>query len=416
MLPGEGAIGYQAKREPDDLQGILRRIDGRGYKAYKDIEGAYDFGRFALHIDHVQGDPFASPSRLRVVVAHAVAGFPPETYAGKPRRLGLADYLLRLFDSECRTADRRTGSGKSGLIGIDRPGQEVLERTAVIVDDKAIEARFHVGLPARGRRILAREAGHILLDLVPRIVAASLFYNSMKGDPAALLKHVETNEDADFLRKAMGPRGLVVFIADGAVLPRRSGVDDRPLKEGRVVSFRSPDSLRVSVNLPNAGEISGMGIPAGVTLIVGGGYHGKSTLLNAIERGIYNHVPGDGREYVVADPATVKIRAEDGRRVERVDISPFISNLPFGEDTRAFSTENASGSTSQAANIIEALEAGARLILTDEDTAATNFMIRDHRMQELISKAKEPITPFVDKIRQLSFGHGVSTILVMPPT
>jgi predicted ABC-class ATPase len=276
-----------------------------------------------------------------------------------------------------------------------------------------VEARFHIGLPARGRRILAREADHILLGLVPKIVTASLFYDSMKGDAAALVKHVETNEDADRLRKDIAERGLIAFVCDDAVLPRRSGVDDRPLERGRVVRFRSPDSLRVRVDLPNTGTISGMGIPTGVTLIVGGGYHGKSTLLNAIERGIYNHIPGDGREFVVTDPLAAKIRAEDGRRVERVDISPFINNLPFSQDTGAFSTENASGSTSQAANIMEALEAGAKLILTDEDTAATNFMIRDHRMQELISKDKEPITPFVDKIRQLYSDRGVSTILVM---
>ncbi len=404
---------HQTSRDPDDLRRMLRRIDGRGYKAYKDIEGAYGFPDFTLFIDHVQGDPFAAPSRIRAAVRHDLAAFPPETLTAKSRTVGLADYLLRRFDSGCRMADRRAGSGKSGLIGIDSPGQEILERTAVIVGDHGLEARFHVGLPARGRRILAREADHILLELVPRIVAASLFYASLEEDTAALLKHVETNEDADYLRGAITRQGLVAFIADNAVLPRRSGVDDRPLDKGRVVRFRSPESLRVGFTLPNAGTIAGMGIPAGVSLIVGGGYHGKSTLLNAIERGIYNHIPGDGREFTVTDPGAIKIRAEDGRRVERVDISPFISNLPFGEDTCAFSTENASGSTSQAANIVEAIEAGASLILTDEDTAATNFMIRDHRMQELISKDKEPITPFVDKIRHLRSDRGVSTILVM---
>jgi predicted ABC-class ATPase len=189
-------------------------------------------------------------------------------------------------------------------------------------------------------------------------------------------------------------------------------VDDRPFREG-AIPFQSPASLRVELTPPNAGPVSGMGVPAGVTLIVGGGYHGKSTLLNALERGVYNHVPGDGRELVVTDAGAVKIRAEDGRAVTGVDISPFIGALPNGADTRHFSTANASGSTSQAANIVEALEAGARVLLVDEDTAATNFMIRDHRMQELIAKEREPITPFIDKVRQLHDEHGVSTILVM---
>jgi predicted ABC-class ATPase len=400
-------------RESDDLRRTLRRIDGRGYKAYKDIEGSYGFPHFTLFIDHVQGDPFAAPSRLRAVVRQEQAGFPPEALSTKPRSIALADYLLRCFDSHCRSAEHRAGSGKSGLIGIDSPGQEVLERTAVSVGDHTIEARFHVGLPARGRRITAREADHILLGLVPRIVSTSLFYEPLKADTRRIMTHAKTCEDADFLRRAIAGRGLVAFVADGAVLPRRSGVDDRPIDQGRVVKFRSPPSLSTEFDLPNRGRIAGMGIPSGITLIVGGGYHGKSTLLNAIERGIYNHIPGDGREFVVTDPGAVKIRAEDGRRIERVDISPFIGNLPFGEETRTFSTENASGSTSQAANIVEALEAGASLILTDEDTAATNFMIRDHRMQELIAKEKEPITPFVDKVRQVHSDLGVSTILVM---
>ena len=398
---------------PDDLARTLRRIDGKGYKAYRDIEGTYSFPNFTLHIDHVQGDPFATPSRLRVCVDHTEAGFPPDAYSTGSRKVGLADFLLRRFDKGCKSLERRQGTGKSGLVAIDRPGQEVLARTAVIVSGGTIEVRFLVGLPARGRTILGRGASLILLEIVPEIVRDSLFFTSLGGEAPALMEHVKTNEDADALRTAILKRGLVAFIPDGAILPRLSGVDDRPLRRGKVIKFRSPEQMRVSFDLANGGTVSGMGIPQGITLIVGGGYHGKSTVLNAIERGIYNHIPGDGRELVVTDPTAIKIRAEDGRRVEKVDISPFISNLPFGADTGQFSTENASGSTSQAANIMECLEAGTRLILTDEDTAATNFMIRDHRMQELISKAKEPITPFVDKVRQLHADHGVSTILVM---
>ncbi len=156
-----------------------------------------------------------------------------------------------------------------------------------------------------------------------------------------------------------------------------------------------------------------MGISRGVTLVVGGGFHGKSTLLEAISRGIYTHIPGDGRECVATDPDAVKVSAEDGRRIERVDISSFISDLPGNISTKAFRTENASGSTSQAANIAEPIEVGARVLLLDEDNSATNFLIRDARMQMLVAKAKEPITPFIDMVRLLYEAKGISTIIVL---
>lgn len=394
----------------DDLRHILNRIDGKGYPAYKDIRGKYKFPEFTLLVDHVQGDPFAAPSRLRVQVPQEAAGYPPDTFNKRARGIALADFLTRAFDAACSQFSGRRGSGKSGLMAIDRPGQQILERTSVLVDAEAVEARFVVGLPAAGRRVLGRQAAVMLCDDLPRIVESALRFST--NNRTALYRHITAAEDADWLRSQLAIRGLVAFVADGAVLPRRTGVDDRPLHEG-AIAFQGPASLRVEFELPNAGPVAGMGIPAGVTLIVGGGYHGKSTLLNALERGVYNHVPDDGRELVVTDEGAVKIRAEDGRAVTGANISPFIGTLPNGADTRRFATANASGSTSQAANIIEALEAGTRVLLVDEDTAATNFMIRDHRMQELIAKEREPITPFIDKVRQLYDEHGVSTILVM---
>ena len=393
----------------EDLTGILRRIDGAGYRAYKEIRGRYSFPGFTLSIDHVQGDPFAAPSRLSVIVPQSEARFPEETFRGKSRAVALASHLADAFAAAARNAAAHRGSGKSGLIEIDRPGQEVLERTAVIAGPERVEARFVAGLPARGRRVLGREANEMLTVDIPEIVDAALLYES--NDAAEIDEAVRLNEDADHLRGELASLGLVAFVADGALLPRRSGVDDRPLEEG-AVPFRPPESLRVSIDLPNRGAVTGMGIAGGITLIVGGGFHGKSTLLNGLERGVYNHRPGDGRELVVTDRTAMKIRAEDGRRVVGVDITPFIGELPYGQKTDCFTSENASGSTSQAANIIEALEAGSRLLLVDEDTAATNFMIRDHRMQELVAKEKEPITPFVDKVRQLYEERGVSSIIV----
>jgi predicted ABC-class ATPase len=355
----------------DDLRRALQRIDGRGYKAYRDIQGQYRFPQFTFFIDYVQGDPFAAPSHLRLQVPQNIVRYPAETFRNDSRRIGLESYLALTFQVACRTVAGKSGSGKSGLIRIDAPGQEMLERTAVTVTTDYVEARFVVGLPAQGRRVLGRTAATMLCDDLPRLVEAALLYQNNR--PEIIQRFVETSEDADALRDQLHERGLVAFVADGAVLPRRSGVDDRPLASHNVIPFQSPDSLRVSFELPNCGRVTGMGIPAGVTLIVGGGFHGKSTLLNALEMGIYNHRPGDGRELVVMDAGSVKIRAEDGRYVAGVNISPFINNLPYGQDTEAFSSDNASGSTSQAANIIEALELEASVLLIDEDTAATNL-------------------------------------------
>ena len=399
-------------KSENDLKRILQRIDRRGYKAYKEIRGVYKFKDFALLIDHVQGDPFAEPSRVRIRLDQSLAGFPPDTYYNTSREIGLRDYLTRQFHRAIRSIARRQrrGTGKSGLIEIDAPGQEILLRTSCLVGDRVVEIRFKMGLPAAGRSILAREAAEMFFDELPQIVTASLFFRALDRD--SVHQHIETNEDQDALRQLLKPNGLVAFVADGACLPRRSGVDDRPLKEG-AVPFRSPETLRYAFELPNRGEISGMGIPEGVTLIVGGGYHGKSTLLDALQRSIYNQIPEDGRELCATVPNAVKIRAEDGRNIEKVDISPFISDLPYGKDTISFSTPNGSGSTTQAANIIEMLEVGATTLFIDEDTSATNFMIRDRRMQMLVAKEKEPITPLIDKIRLLYSELGVSTVLVV---
>lgn len=401
-----------SSRDQDQLRRDLHDLDGKGYGAYKSVKGAWSFPDFALHVDWVQGDPYAAPSRVRVQLAPEVTGLDPHDCAPRSRALGVATWLARRFGELTDEMETRRGSGRSGELRIEAPGQQVLDQTAVVISpDGALEARFQVGLPAKGRRILGRQAAELLTDDVPEIVGKSLLASAY--EPGELRRAADTNQDAEALRAALDELDLVAFVADDAVLPRRTGVDDRPLADDTVVPFRSADSLRVSVELPNAGEVTGMGIPRGVTLIVGGGYHGKSTLLRALERGVYNHVPGDGRERVVSDPDAVKVRAEDGRSVAGVDISNFIGELPNGSDTRAFTTRNASGSTSQAAAIMEAVEAGATCLLVDEDTAATNFMIRDRRMQALVPKESEPITPFVDRIRQLYDEYGISSVLVI---
>ncbi|MBX6395634.1 MAG: ABC-ATPase domain-containing protein, partial [Alicyclobacillaceae bacterium] len=403
-------MAVQAQSGREDLKRILERIDGRGYPAYRDLEGAYRFPAFTLVIEHVQSDPFAPPSRLRVEIPLPATGIPGELYADPIRRTAMEDFILRTASENLRGWRQKRGSGKSGLIDIAEPSQVVLRRSAVEIRDKELIARFVVGLPARGRTVLGRQAQEMLLEDVPAWVARSFFWSAM--DQQRARESVALAVDQDALRRWMAEEGLVAFVGDGAILPRESGQSDKPMKDG-AVPFRSPASLRREVRLPGGRTVSGMAIPRGVTLICGGGYHGKSTLLRALEQGVYNHVAGDGREWVLTDPTAVKIRAEDGRWVRGVNISPFINNLPYGKSTERFSTESASGATSQAANIMEALEVGARVLLIDEDTSATNFMIRDARMQALVAKDNEPITPFIDRARQLFEEWGVSTILVV---
>jgi predicted ABC-class ATPase len=404
----------------DDLRRTLNRIDGRGYKAYKDCAGTYTFAHLTLHLDHVQGDPFAAPSQVRVRVPQEVAALPPELFETRTRRIALQDALARQVHAAIRQATQgHRGSGKSGMVTIDAGGQEVLERTAVVVTPQWVEARLEVGLPAAGRTVLGRQATLLLCDELPEVAEAGLLWRNLPQQE--IRAFVACVENQEHIRAQLGERGLVAFVGNGAILPRESGASARPLASGQVVPFQSAAALEVTFSLPNPilrgseqqTSISGMGIPQGVTLIVGGGYHGKSTLLDALEQGVYPHIPGDGREYVISTPDAVKIRAEDGRRVEQVDISAFISNLPYGRSTSAFSTNDASGSTSQAANIVEALEVGATALLLDEDTSATNFMVRDARMQALVHKEHEPITPFLDRVRELYDTLGVSTVLVL---
>ncbi|HBV99524.1 MAG: ABC transporter ATPase [Peptococcaceae bacterium BICA1-7] len=395
------------------LRQKLLSIDGKGYGAYKGVQGGYNSGWFQIFIDHVQADPFAPPSRLRARVEHRFSGFPRELFVDRAGRVALQDFVARELYRQLKSQQpaERAGTGKSGVLSIDRCGQEILERTAILVTADFIEARFSLGLPARGRTVQGKEAAGLITGTIPGSLEKCLLYKNISKDD--LKAHVDLVRDQEFLRGSLEERGLVAFVANGSILPRESGISDRPLKGKTVVPFLSPPDLEIEFTLPVRGRIAGMGVPRGVTLIVGGGYHGKSTLLRAIERGIYNHIAGDGREMVITDGSAVKIRSEDGRRVESVDIGPFINNLPFGQDTSSFCTENASGSTSQAANIMEAIECGTSLLLLDEDTSATNFMIRDGRMQRLVAKEYEPITPFIDRVRDLYSDLKISSILVV---
>ena len=393
----------------DALARDLLRIDGRPYGHYRDLRGRrYALGSGALTFEHIQGDPFAAPSRLRVDIPVAFLRLPAWARDGADARRATADFLQRALRPALAEAAGGAGSGRSGLLEIAAAGQEVLERTGVAVDaDGASRVRLNAGLPAAGRRILGRAAD----ELLTRRLDAALRHVAERLDFDALRNHVQAVEDQVALRAQLRERELIAFLADGSILPRRSGADPRPL--GGALPLAAPATLAVALPAPHAGTLRGLGIRTGVTLIAGGGYHGKSTLLQALALGVYDHLPGDGRERCVSAEELASVRAEDGRAVRGACLTPFIGALPLGRDTGFFDTDDASGSTSQAAAIVEALEVGATGLLIDEDTAATNFMIRDARMRRLVPGTDEPITPFIDRVRQLWQERGVSSVLVV---
>ena len=398
-------------KSSEELRSSLRRIDRKSYPAYKQLKGEYRFARYRLGIDHVQGDPFAAPSKVRIEVEGGQAGFAPELYDTKEKKTALEDFLLCGFSARLREFSFQTkGSGKSGLMAVSHPGAQVLERTGCRIDGQSggVTIRMEIGFPANGRTVNSRELEKIVFDFLPRCVEKTLFYPALDGKKVK--QAVELAEDQTAIRRQLGEKGLVAFVANGSILPRETGVSKKPMKDA--VPFQSPKEMEVELKLPNYGNIRGMGIREGITLIVGGGYHGKSTLLKALELGVYNHRSGDGREYVISLESGMKIRAEDGRSVKNVDISMFINNLPNGKDTVHFQTEDASGSTSQAANVVEAMESGSRLFFIDEDTSATNFMVRDELMQRVVHRESEPITPFVERVGEFFEKYGISTILV----
>lgn len=402
-------------RSPDDVRRQLRSIDGRDYGAYRSLRGSIDVSDLLLDVDVVPRDPYAPPGTgvVRVRRTSDAVGLRSGDIDTRAHRIATRDLLCRRFAAAAdRLCGGRRGTGWSGVVTAGEPGQAILDRNAVVLDeddgDLVVEVRAFVGLPARGRKVDADLAATVLLEELPAIARATLCRPEARED---LDRHLACVDDTRALRAQLAEHDLVAFLADGAVLPRASGVDDAPMAAG-VVPLEAPAELRVTLDTPHRGPVGGLGVPRGLTVVAGGGFHGKSTLLAAIAAGVHDHVPGDGRERCVTRAGAVPIRAASGRAVTGVDISAFVGSLPDGRDTTAFTTADASGSTSMAAAVAEALEVGADLLLVDEDTAATNLLVRDARMQRLVAREHEPLVVLRDRVGDLR-EHGVDLVLVM---
>eukprot|EP01054_Gregarina_sp_Poly1_P003692 Gregarina_sp_Poly_1__3691@NODE_208_length_11377_cov_32_000884_g185_i0_p3_GENE_NODE_208_length_11377_cov_32_000884_g185_i0NODE_208_length_11377_cov_32_000884_g185_i0_p3_ORF_typecomplete_len639_score73_54ABC_ATPase/PF09818_9/1e153AAA_23/PF13476_6/1_1e04AAA_23/PF13476_6/0_00012AAA_29/PF13555_6/0_0068AAA_27/PF13514_6/0_45_NODE_208_length_11377_cov_32_000884_g185_i044196335 len=451
MSPPRGRRGVPYTHGGEDsssLDEALLNLEGASYQGYRTLQNKTftvpvprASGYVSVTFDRIQGDSFAPPSHLRFRVPVSVD---PKWRSTETHVTAVQDFLTRRLNTHLEIPfSTRRGVGswhapKGGKFTVYTPGQNVLDRSTVILAPDWIEARVRFGLPARGRTIEGRRCADLLCRQAIPLMYSVLNLNLLNGhDQQDLERYVQNIENQECLRNHLKSANLVAFVPNGASLPRRSGFEDTPLRlannqseeydsssefgttddlpasHSRLVLFESPPSLRVTLPLADGSTISGMGIPPGVTILTGGGFNGKTTLLEALQFGIYNKVPKDGREFVSTVPNTAKIQAEGGRRVSRLDISAFIRELPLGIDVRHFSTENASGSTSQAANIVEAVEAGAELLLIDEDTSATNLLQRDEVMNLVVSREMEPICSFLSLVRSLYEDRGVSTIIVV---
>ena len=381
----------------------IRSLNGKNYGLYKSLaDKPWDFGDFALEFLHVQGDPYAPASRVLIKANLSMLGYAGEWGGTFERRLALSDFLYRKLG---RLVQERY-PGKDAAVIFDTAGPEMLVRNSLWIDNGELRACLQVKLPGDGRKIQAELAAEILTMVLPDLVSAGLYYS--KSDEVFLQEHYRVLAERKEILSQLDARGLCAFVPDGAVLPRASGLSEMPL-EG-AVPFVAPEEMAVTLNVCGR-DIRGMGIPKGVTVITGGAFHGKSTLLQALTRSVYPHIPGDGREGIVIDESALRVGVEDGRSVRGTDLSHFVRDLPGGVSTKDFNTLSASGSTSEAANLLEAMEAGSRTFLIDEDSSAVNFLIRDVRVRKLLGDDREPLIPLTDRIREIS-AQGYSFILV----
>lgn len=401
------------------LQPLLAAIAEQSFQNIQKLRGSYLFPRFELSFIKMQGSPGANPASIASVkISLQDSKIPEEFFQSTECKLAVADFLIRRFRHGIDLfAQQNRGKDGSGSFNTIVLSQKMLSRDSVLFGDDAVYLRFMISLPAKGQGggvFDAEQAWIMLSQELTAIVDATFFYQRYDEQTQTLLERfVDVQKTRAEVIQFMRQHGLVAFIADDAKLPRQSGVDDRPSLCELVKPFQSPASLQITIPLSDDRSITGMGIKEGITCITGGGYHGKSTLMQAILAGVYAHIPGDGREYVVTREDAFFIRAEEGRSIRNVDISPFISDLPNGLKTDSFSSDNASGSTSQAANIVEAIESGSRLLLFDEDTCATNFLVRDELIKKILDATQEPIKPLYSTVRSLWKKYQVSMIFVV---
>ncbi len=395
-------------RDKREFYNMLMDIEGKDSSEYARLVGDFDFSRFVLKISQVPAESSTSPALFIVRVPQIIAGFPPHYFDTPVRRTALEDFLTRKVADQIDTLAQYNEEGISRRhLSVAMPGQKILPRTSMLVTEEYVEARIYVMLPQRDGRVDGERVRDIFFEELASVVNASLVYCNL--DERELTAFVNSMEDADQIRQTLSMRGLLGFVADGSMLARM-GNTDFPDYEA-VTPLRVDSDIQVEMEVPNGGTIKGLGIPAGLTLILGDSYSGRIDLMKALAAGIYNHIPGDGRELAVTVPDAVSVAAEPGRSVQKVDVSLFIKEMEAGSQPAEFSTAEAEPSASQAAGVMEALEIGARAFLFDESTSAAAFLTRDTRLSSLMPEAERRIAPLAQRARHMVDDLGVSIVV-----
>ena len=387
----------------DSLIKLLLSIDGKSYQKYKELSSSYELDDVTLYIDKIQNEA-ASSSFMRLRTSLKKAGFPADTYDTKIKGTALRDLIARRFWESCRMYAKGNSDGNTGgMISIPRPGQEIMERSCVVLSETFIEVRFKASLPSAGRNAAGRSAAKMLTEDLAEIARSSLFYASYKS--SKLYGHINTAVTANNIRSSLRERGLAAFIADGSTLPRR---DDGLAPMNDAVPFRSPDTLLTSFPASDGGTVKGMGIPEGLTAVIGATGHGKTTLIEAIASGVYDHIPGDGRELVITADDAVVITRDVGRPVGNVDVSMFICDA--GRNVRSLSADHADDALSSAASAAEMMEIGSRLLIMDDMSVSHGLLYSDERICGLIPAGDETMIPISETMRDPNF-EGMSAIV-----
>ncbi|MDF7807841.1 ABC-ATPase domain-containing protein [Pontiellaceae bacterium B12219] len=402
-------------KDKKEFYNLLAELDGQPFSGYQKLIGDFDFSRYVIKCAAINlEDEDAAHPVFSIRVPQTISEIPEYLFDTPVRRTAMEDLLLRrISDCISRIANYDQNGIARRHIQVSSPNQKILPRNALLLTKEYIEVRIEITLPFQtiivdGEPLVSIDgemAQQIFFEDLPEIVSNSLLYCNI--DIAEADEHVNNMEDADRLRQYLGASGQVAFVAEGALVTRLTG-SDLPDYE-RMSPVEAADELLDEVEVPHSGAVRGFGIPNGLTLILGESNSGRVDLMDAIAQGIYNHVPGDGREHVVTVADAVSIRAEVGRSIQQVDISAFASELLDGGNAASYSTKSAGSFTSQAASTVEALEAGARVLLYDEHSSSSTFLSSDTRVASLLGKSSR--NTLAARARQMVDELGISMVV-----